>query len=254
MYMSHVDGGDEIDVVFLLPADKCIADLGTEGQVRWSSRLDPETPWKDRIHVATYEFQLRCTIYTIRTTGIHIRSNHAVRCAAMHDGIKTLKHFLFPASHNVRLLPPLHDSLLRRINANAHPPFRILMLDRRTLNNMIRATKDSVHLLETNLLGLGHKEPHKRREQHVDAGKHVEGVEALILEEHGEELLDNAVDDVLGLRAHAYGLRADVHGEDFGSEDPDCCAPGGFVCGIVSGCMCLGEGRSGTYRRKQRGT
>lgn len=98
-----------------------------------------------------------------------------------------------------------------------------------TLFNMITASKQRINLLETNLFRLGDKEPHKGSEQEVDARKHVKGVEAAVLEKGGEELLDDAVGDVLGLRGHADGLGADVHGEDFAGPDPGRGAPGWFV-------------------------
>jgi hypothetical protein len=74
-----------------------------------------------------------------------------------------------------------------------------------------------------------------------------------VLQENGEELLHNTVDNVLRLRTHAHSLRAYVHGEDFGREDPNSGAPTGLVCIDVSGilwrCECMT-----TYRRKRKET
>ena len=127
------------------------------------------------------------------------------------------------------LFDPLNSTLTLSINSDTLVSRRVLVLNRRTLNNMVLTAKDGVHLLEANLLSLWDAEPNEDSKQHIDSGEHVEGVEALVLQEDGEELLDDGVDDVLALGAHANGLRTDVHGEDLSSEDPDGRAPGGFV-------------------------
>lgn len=119
------------------------------------------------------------------------------------------------------LVPTLSDGLGPWIHGNTLMPHRVLVFNRCTLDNVIRSTKHGIHLLEGHLLCLRHEEPDKPRKQKVDPCKHVESVEAVVLEENGKELLDNRVDNILGLRAHADGLRADVHGEDFGGKDPD---------------------------------
>ena len=97
----------------------------------------------------------------------------------------------------------------------------VVLLELSTTVNVVRSTKHSIHLLKTDLLSFRYKEPDEGSQQDVDTSKHIEGVESLVLEEEREELLDDRVGDVLGLRAHADGLGADVHGEDFGGVDPD---------------------------------
>ena len=120
---------------------------------------------------------------------------------------------------------PLHGTLLLNIDSDALVPFSILALDRRAFNNMILSSEDGVHLLKTHLLGLWDKEPREGCKQKVDSSKHVKGVKSFVLQEDGEKLLDNRVDDVLCLGAHAYGLGTHIHGKDLRSEDPDCSAP-----------------------------
>ena len=98
-----------------------------------------------------------------------------------------------------------------------------------TLLDVVAATEQNINLFHGNLLGLGDEEPDKEGEQEVDAGEHVEGVEAAVLQEGGKELLEDGVGDVLGLRGHTDGLSADVHGEDFGGPNPDGRSPGWLV-------------------------
>lgn len=45
-------------------------------------------------------------------------------------------------------------------------------------------------------------------------------VQAAISIEGGEELVEDSLSYVLHLRAHAYGLRTDVHGENLGGPNP----------------------------------
>lgn len=48
-------------------------------------------------------------------------------------------------------------------------------------------------------------------------------------QEKREELVDDQVGDVLGLRSHADGLGTNVHGEDLSGPDPDGGTPGRLV-------------------------
>lgn len=98
-----------------------------------------------------------------------------------------------------------------------------------TLLDMIGAAEQHVNLLERNLLGLRHEEPDESSEHATDACKHVEGVEAAVIEESREELLHDGIGDVLRLRGHADSLRTHIHGEDFGGPNPSCRAPRWFV-------------------------
>jgi len=118
--------------------------------------------------------------------------------------------------HNLNLLDIRMVWVLRVHHALAHL-------------HMVRTTKQCIHLLEADLLCLRDEEPHERREQDVDACEEVEHEEAAVVEEDGEELLHDGVDDVLGLRAHADSLRTYVHGEDFRGIDPHGSTPGRLV-------------------------
>lgn len=119
---------------------------------------------------------------------------------------------------------PLTKMSLPQLN---HTP--LFPLQKPTMINMIRTSKKHINLLQWDILRLRYDEPHKHCQANIDTGKHVEGVESLLVKENGEELLTDDVGDILGLGSHADGLRADVHGEDFGGPDPGCCAPGWFV-------------------------
>ena len=85
----------------------------------------------------------------------------------------------------------------------------------RTLLDMVDASKQGIHVLQCDLACLRYEQPDKHSEAEVDAGEEEECVEAAFGEEAGEELQEDCVDDVLGLRCHADGLRPDVEGEDF---------------------------------------
>lgn len=87
---------------------------------------------------------------------------------------------------------------------------RVFLLNSSALNDVVGATKDGIHLFEADLLGLRYEEPHEGSQEDVDTSEHVEDVKPTVLEEDGEELLDNGVDDILGLGAHADSLSTDV--------------------------------------------
>lgn len=91
------------------------------------------------------------------------------------------------------------------------------------------SAEELVHLLERDALRLGDEEDDVADEQAVDTREHVEGVEAAVLEEEWEELLDDGVGDVLRLPGHADTLCADVEREDLGAPDPGDGAPRGLV-------------------------
>jgi hypothetical protein len=98
-----------------------------------------------------------------------------------------------------------------------------------TLGDMVGTTKQSVNLLEGDLLGLGNEEEDKDCQQEVDTRKEVEGEEAIVVKEDGEELLEDGVGDILGLRSHTNGLGANVHRENFGRPNPHRGTPRWFV-------------------------
>jgi len=102
------------------------------------------------------------------------------------------------------------------ISTSSPPPFTIITLpltlpdplqitttsqDLSTLLNMILATKQDVDFLKRDLARFGDEEPDEDAETDVDAAEEPEGVEALSLEEYGEELLEDHVGYVLHLRA-----------------------------------------------------
>lgn len=101
------------------------------------------------------------------------------------------------------------------------------------LCDVVGTTEESINLLEGDLLSLRDEEEDKDRQQEVDTRKEVEGVEPIVVKEDGEELLEDGVGDVLGLRGHTDGLGANVHGENLGRPDPDGCTPRWLVCEIV---------------------
>lgn len=88
------------------------------------------------------------------------------------------------------------------------------------LFNVILATKQSVDLFQGDLLGLRNAKPDEYCKEKVDTGKHVEGVEAAVVEEGREELLDYGIGNVLSLRGHTDSLGSNVHGENFGGPNP----------------------------------
>lgn len=95
--------------------------------------------------------------------------------------------------------------------------------------NVTGPAKELVHLLERDALRLRDEEDDVADEQAVDTREHVEGVEAAVLEEEREELLDDGVGDVLRLPGHADTLGAHVEREDLGAPDPGDGAPRGLV-------------------------
>lgn len=103
-----------------------------------------------------------------------------------------------------------------------------------TLGDVVGTAEQSVDLFKGDLLGLGNEEEDKDCQQEVDTGEEVEGVEAIVVEEDGEELLEDGVGDVLSLRSHTHSLRANVHRENLGRPNPDCGTPRWLVCKIVS--------------------
>ena len=121
------------------------------------------------------------------------------------------------------------DLTLQRGDIKVILPMRVMRIFHTeqiaSLGDVVAASEQSVDFLQTDLFGLGDHEPDEDGEQEVDAREHVEGVEAALVEEGGEELLDDRVGDVLGLRGHADGLGAHVHAEDLGRPDPGRCAP-----------------------------
>lgn len=106
---------------------------------------------------------------------------------------------------------------------------RIVLTHCCTALDVADAAKEPVHLLERHALCLGDEEDDIADEQAVDSGEHVESVEAAVLEEEREELLDDGVGDVLRLPSHADALGPHVEREDLGAPDPGHGAPRGLV-------------------------
>lgn len=109
-----------------------------------------------------------------------------------------------------------------------------------TLFDVVATTEQHVHFFQGDFLRLRDEEPDEEGEENVDASEEVECVagrvlvglrlwewgwrgdlQAAVVEEGWEELLQDGVCDVLHLRTHAHGLRTYVHGEDLGRPNPD---------------------------------
>lgn len=84
-----------------------------------------------------------------------------------------------------------------------------------SLDSVICATEQNINLFQWHVLGLWDEEEHEDGKEDVDSGEEVKCVESIVFEEGWEELLEDGVGDVLGLRGHSYCLGTNVHGEDF---------------------------------------
>lgn len=93
------------------------------------------------------------------------------------------------------------------------------------LDNVVGTAKQSINLLERDLLSLWNKEVYEDSQQEVDSGKHVECVEAAVVQEDREELLEDGVCDVLSLRSHTDSLSTNIHGKDFRCPNPNSGTP-----------------------------
>ena len=91
--------------------------------------------------------------------------------------------------------------------------------------DMVRTTKDSIHLFKADVLCLCDEEPYVRKQYHIDGTEHVHGVEAFVGQEHRKCLLQADIGDILKLRRDGNSLVTNVHREDFACPYPDCCAP-----------------------------
>lgn len=139
----------------------------------------------------------------------------------IHPSFKNRKRYYFPSTsfnlfngNRTRLLVDLRglDTLLMRKNLFA-------------LSNVVGAAKQRIDLLERDLLSLRNEEEDEYCQQEIDSSKHVECVEATVIQEDGEKLLENSVGNILRLRSHTNGLSANVHREDFGSPNPNGSTP-----------------------------
>lgn len=99
----------------------------------------------------------------------------------------------------------------------------------RALVDVVGTTKEHINLLKRDPLRLGYEPPHKGCEADVHRHEEEHALQALLLEEDGEELVEDGLGDVLRLRAHPHRLGAHVHGEDLGRPNPDRGAPAGLV-------------------------
>lgn len=97
--------------------------------------------------------------------------------------------------------------------------------DLAALLDVVGAAEQDVDLLEADAPRLGHEEVDEDGEQDVGRHEEEEALEPLVVEEDGEELLEDGVADVLHLRAHADGLGAHVDREHLGRPDPRRRAP-----------------------------
>lgn len=94
---------------------------------------------------------------------------------------------------------------------------------------MILVTKQHVNLLQRNPPRLRNEKVHIERQNNIHSHEEEQAFQTRILEEDGKELLEDGVGDILHLRAHAHGLRADIHGEDLGGPNPGRRSPGRLV-------------------------
>lgn len=79
-----------------------------------------------------------------------------------------------------------------------------------SLLGVVDTSKDSVHVLKGDTLGLRDKEEDKDGEQNINAEEEEETLEASLGQESGEELLEDGVGYVLALGSHTDGLGSDV--------------------------------------------
>lgn len=132
------------------------------------------------------------------------------------------------------------------INANVSMMRILDMQQIASLLSMIGAAEEHIDFLERHTFGLWDEEPDKDGEE--DIGSHEEeerfpiaklapfppisgknDLQSTIRIKRREELVEDALGDVLHLRAHSHGLRSDVHGENLGSPNPSRGTPGWFV-------------------------
>ena len=96
-------------------------------------------------------------------------------------------------------------------------------------HSVLLVSKQLVHLLQRNLARLGNEEVDIGSENDVHRHKKEQTLQPSLLQEDREELLENCVGDVLHLRAHAHGLRSNVHREDLRGPDPGSRTPGRLI-------------------------
>lgn len=99
----------------------------------------------------------------------------------------------------------------------------------RALVDVVGSAKEDVHLLKRHHLGLGNQKVDEDDEQEIDGHEEEEALEARVVKEQREELVEDGLGDVLCLRAHTHGLGTHIHTEDFGGPDPGCGTPGWLV-------------------------
>ena len=84
-----------------------------------------------------------------------------------------------------------------------------------SLDSVVCATEQNINLFQWHILGLWDKEENEDCKKNIDSGEEVECVKSVVFEESWEELLEDGVGNVLGLRGHSYCLSTNVHGENF---------------------------------------
>lgn len=84
-----------------------------------------------------------------------------------------------------------------------------------SLDSVVCTTEKNINLFQWHILGFWDKEEDEDGKKDVDSREEVKCVESIVAEEGWEELLEDGVGNVLGLRGHSYCLGTDVHGEDF---------------------------------------
>lgn len=68
-----------------------------------------------------------------------------------------------------------------------------------TVRDMVGAAEESVNFLEGDLLSLRDEKPHEESKQEVDTREQVERIEAVVVDEDREELLEDCIGDILCL-------------------------------------------------------
>lgn len=77
----------------------------------------------------------------------------------------------------------------------------------------------------TDTLGFWDQEEHKHGKTDIHRHEEKQALEALVVEEDGEELREDRVGDILHLRTHTNRLGTNIDREDLGSPDPDSGTP-----------------------------
>lgn len=125
----------------------------------------------------------------------------------------------------VHIAHPLTESNIRLVNPSSLACGGVFNVSRSlqlalsqhvlSLDSVVCATEQNINLFQWHVLGLWDEEEHEDGKKDVDSSEEVKCVKSIVFQEGWEELLEDGVGDVLGLRGHSYCLRTNVHGKDF---------------------------------------